>query len=134
MSAIRISPRFCLVTHAQGGWYRVTAVPDVRFQNPMATTDPTEKKALSRHFAPGYAPSQLQKRESDIDRNIEDLLHWVDAYVESQQPMDLDRFITYTTFDNIGSLFFSEPFGFIKAVRCFPSVFSILDGIVLDGA
>lgn len=108
-----------LVTPKQGDWYRVTAVPDGRFQNPMSTTDPAQKKALSKHFAPGYALSQILKWEPCIDENIEHLLRWIDTYAESRMPMDLDRFVTYTTFDNIGSVFFSQPFGFIKAVGLF---------------
>lgn len=85
----------------------------------MSTTEPKKKKALSKHFAPAYALSQILKLEPDINKNIEDLLSWVDLYAQGKKPMDLDKFITYTTFDNVGSVFFSEPFGFIKAVRHF---------------
>jgi hypothetical protein len=82
----------------------------------MSTTNPKIKKALSKHFTAGYALSQVLKREPDVDENIEHLLRWVEKYAEDRMPMDLDRFITYTTFDNIGSALFSEPFGFIRAV------------------
>ncbi|KAI3572087.1 cytochrome P450 [Fusarium oxysporum f. sp. albedinis] len=75
------------------------------------------KKALSKHFTAGYALSQVLKREPDVNENIEHLLRWVEKYAEDRMPMDLDRFITYTTFDNIGSALFSEPFGFIRAGR-----------------
>ncbi|KAF5236869.1 hypothetical protein FANTH_11111 [Fusarium anthophilum] len=126
---VRIAPNEVSVCHPdgptlllranlhKGDWYRVTAVPDYRFQNPMSTTNPMEKKTLSKHFTPGYALSQILKRESDINKNIESLLVWVEKYAEGRVPMDLDRFITYTTFDNIGCALFSEPFGFIKAGR-----------------
>lgn len=108
----------------QAPWYRVTAVPDVRYQNPMSTRDPKEKIALSKHFAPGYALSHVLKSETDIDENVADLLDWMDIYAVDQRPMELDKFITYTTSDNVGSVFFSESFGFIKAVRLSPSVLS----------
>ncbi|PNP55721.1 hypothetical protein FNYG_15462 [Fusarium nygamai] len=101
----------------KGDWYCVTAVPDCRFQNPMSTTDPKKKKALSRHFAPAYTLSQVLKKEPDVNKNIEDLLRWVEKHAQDRVPMDLDKFITYTTFDNIGSALFSEPFGFIRAGR-----------------
>ncbi|EWY80070.1 hypothetical protein FOYG_16863 [Fusarium oxysporum NRRL 32931] len=127
---VRIAPNEVSVCHPDGSklllgddnlhkgdWYRVTAVPDCRFQNPMSTTDPKKKKALSKHFAPGYALSQVLKREPDVDKNIEYLLRWVEKHAEDRVPMDLDSFITYTTFDNIGSVLFSEPFGFIRAGR-----------------
>ncbi|KAK2471841.1 hypothetical protein H9L39_16524 [Fusarium oxysporum f. sp. albedinis] len=126
---VRIAPNEVSVCHPDGStlllranlhkgdWYSVTAVPDYRFQNPMSTTNPKMKKALSKHFAPGYALSQVLKREPDVDDNIEHLLGWVEKYAEDRMPMDLDRFITYTTFDNIGSALFSEPFGFIRAGR-----------------
>lgn len=86
----------------------------------MSTTDPKKKKALSKHFAPGYTLSQVLKKEPDVNKNIEYLLRWVEKHAEDRVPMDLDKFITYTTFDNIGSVLFSEPFGFIRAVRIVP--------------
>ncbi|EXL39377.1 hypothetical protein FOCG_18016 [Fusarium oxysporum f. sp. radicis-lycopersici 26381] len=127
---VRIAPNEVSVCHPDGSklllgddnlhkgdWYRVTAVPDCRFQNPMSTTDPKKKKALSKHFAPGYTLSQVLKKEPDVDKNIEYLLRWVEKHAEDRVPMDLDKFITYTTFDNIGSVLFSERFGFIRAGR-----------------
>lgn len=82
----------------------------------MSTTEPKKKKALSKHFAPSYSLSQVLKSEPEIDKNIKHLLCWMDVYAKYQKPMNLDEFITYTTFDNIGSVFFSEPFGFTKVV------------------
>ena len=82
----------------------------------MSTTDPKKKMALSNHFARGY--SRILESERQIDSNIIDLLSRMNTYAEHHQPMELDKFITYTTFDNIGTAFFSEAFGFIQAVRC----------------
>jgi hypothetical protein len=82
----------------------------------MSITDPKKKIALSKYFAPAYTLTQFLKCEPEINQNIDDLLYWMDRYANDRQPMELDRFITYTTFDNVGSAFFSEPFGFIKAV------------------
>lgn len=81
----------------------------------MSTTDPKKKIALSNHFTRGY--SKVLESEVKINSNIIDLLSKIDTYAEDQTAMELDKFITYTTFDNIGTAFFSEPFGFIKAVR-----------------
>ena len=82
----------------------------------MSTTDPKTKITLSNHFDQGY--SRILESERQIDSNIIDLLSRVNTYAEDHQPMELDKFITRTTFDNIGTAFFSESFGFIQAVRC----------------
>lgn len=81
----------------------------------MSTTDPKKKMALSKQFARGYA--KILESEPKIDKNILDLLHRLDLYAKKQEPMDLDKFLTYTAFDNIGTAFFSKSFGFLKAVR-----------------
>ena len=83
----------------------------------MSTTDPKKKIALSNHFARGY--SKILESEHKINKNIMDLLSRMNTYAEGQTIMELDRYITYTTFDNIGTAFFSESFGFLRAV-CYP--------------
>ncbi|KAG9250652.1 cytochrome P450 [Emericellopsis atlantica] len=123
---VRIAPREVSVSHPEArwilqddlfkaDWYKVTSVPDRRFQNPMSTTDPKKKKALSKHFARGYGLSQVLQHEVRVDENIRELLHWLNVFAKDQKPMDLGNFVTFTTFDNVGSVFLSKPFGFIKA-------------------
>ncbi|XMA20785.1 hypothetical protein WAI453_013576 [Rhynchosporium graminicola] len=82
-------------------------------RNPMSTIAPENKIALSNHFARGY--SKILDSEANVDCNIVELFLKMDRYAEAQTAMELDKFITYTTFDNIGTAFFSEPFGFIRA-------------------
>jgi len=38
----------------------------------------------------------------------------MDAYATSKKPMDLSRYISYTTFDVIGEVVFSKAFGFLE--------------------
>jgi hypothetical protein len=39
----------------------------------------------------------------------------MDKHAETHEPMHLDKFFSYTTFDNAGEAIFSRSFGFIKA-------------------
>jgi len=103
---------------AKGEWYRVTAVPDVRFQNPMAIIDPQKNKDLAKHFKSSFIFSKLLRSEPQLDKNIVELFNWMNKYAAEQKPMNLDKFITYTTFDNTSTAFISEPLGFIKEVSC----------------
>lgn len=85
----------------------------------MSTTEPKTKIALSKHFSRGY--NKILDSESGVDKNINLLLLKMTQYGEEEKPMNFDRYITYTTFDNIGIAFFSKSFGFLEAVRqyCF---------------
>lgn len=65
----------------------------------MSTTDPKQKMERSKRLAPGYALSNVIKSEPAIDETISMFLNWLDAYASSQDPMDLDKFFTYLTFD-----------------------------------
>lgn len=71
----------------------------------------------SKLFAPGFTLSHLLRSEAHYDRNISYLFDWMDKYAESHEPMHLDKFFSYTTFDNAGEAIFSRSFGFIKEGR-----------------
>ncbi|EGU87521.1 hypothetical protein FOXB_01961 [Fusarium oxysporum f. sp. conglutinans Fo5176] len=121
---VRIAPNEVSVCHPDGSTLLLRANLHKRhgstrlsISKPHVNYKSQDEEALSKHFTAGYALSQVLKREPDVDENIEHLLRWVEKYAEDRMPMDLDRFITYTTFDNIGSALFSEPFGFIRAGR-----------------
>lgn len=88
-------------------------MPDWRFVTPQSTLDPKEKIERSKYFISGYTISNLVRSEEHFDTNIEHLLDWMNQYSETQKPMHLDKFFTYTAFDNAGEAVFSKSFGFI---------------------
>lgn len=80
----------------------------------VSTRDPKEKVHRSKAFASGYAVSNVIKYEEAINHLIEKLSDWMDKYAESEEPMKLDEFLSFTTSDVIGEVLFSKPFGFIE--------------------
>ncbi|KAI4914601.1 hypothetical protein J4E90_004632 [Alternaria incomplexa] len=94
-------------------WYKIHALPDYRFQSPMSTTDPRKKIEKSKHIAAAYTVSNLLRSEEHIDRTFESFLAWVDNYATTKKPMHLNTYISYLTFDVIGEIVFSKPFGFL---------------------
>lgn len=95
--------------------YKMSTFPDWRYQNPMSTTNPKRKVELSKQFASGYTMSNAIKAEESIDGLVSQLLDWMDKYAESGKPMELDHFVTFLTFDMLGEVLFSKPFGYITA-------------------
>lgn len=81
----------------------------------MSTTDPKKKVERSRNLASGYTLSNVIKSEDAITHTIELLLDWMDKYAENQQPMELDKFFTFTAFDVVGEVVFSKQFGFLRS-------------------
>lgn len=68
----------------------------------------------SKQFASGFTLSQCLRSEPQYDVNIGYLFDWMDRFAKSQEPMHMDKFFSYTTFDNAGEAIFSRSFGFIK--------------------
>lgn len=122
---VRIAPDEVSVSHPEaprklllqplhkGSWYKVAAIPDWRFQTPLSSTDPKQKIARAKAFAPGYTFSSMIQTEEHIDRTVEKLLAWMDSSAAARRPMELDLFFSFAAFDIIGEVFFSRPFGFI---------------------
>lgn len=123
---MRISPWEVSVCHAEavkklylqplrkGTFYEFATYPDWRFQNPMSEPDPKRKVERSKIFAAGFAQSNLLRSEDVISGTISQLLDYMDRYAKSGEPMDLDKFFTYTAFDIVGEMLCSKPFGFLK--------------------
>lgn len=95
--------------------YKMSTFPDWRYQNPMSTTDPKRKVELSKQFASGYTLSNAIQAEESINSVIVQLLDRLDLFAGSGQPMDLDHYVTFTTFDLLGEVLFSKPFGYLAA-------------------
>ncbi|KAF2728578.1 benzoate 4-monooxygenase cytochrome P450 [Polyplosphaeria fusca] len=122
---VRIAPEEVSVSHPdgpriilqallrKGDWYRIFAVPDFRFKTPQSTLDAKAKIKRSKLFLSGFSLSNLLKSEQYYDANIGQLLNWMDAHAAEHRPMHLDKFFSYTAFDNAGEAVFSQSFGFI---------------------
>jgi len=65
----------------------------------------------------GYSTSNLLMLEKDMDKLFNLLLDRLDKFANSQQPMDLDKFFTFTAADITGELLCSKPFGFLREGR-----------------
>lgn len=106
--------RVLVATLPKGDWYRITSLPDYTFKGPFSMVDPREAKEAKKYVLPGYLQRNVLQSEPAMDESIMKLLAWMDKYVDSQEPMDLDRFFTYTAFDITGEVIFSQPFGFLE--------------------
>jgi cytochrome P450 len=80
----------------------------------MSTTDPKKKVEKSKYIAGAYTFSNILRSEEHIDRTFESFLTRLDTYATSKKPMELNTFISFATFDVIGEVAFSKPFGFLE--------------------
>jgi cytochrome P450 len=80
----------------------------------MSTTDPKKKVEKSKYIADAYTFSNILRSEEHVDRTFELFISWLDRYATSKQPMELSTFMSFATFDVIGEVVFSKPFGFLE--------------------
>lgn len=99
----------------KGDMYKMSTFPDWRYQNPMSTVDPKRKVELSRQFASGYTLTSALRSEEAMDGLVARLLGRMDGSAASGAPMELDRHVTFLTFDLLGEVLFSRPFGYTAA-------------------
>ncbi|KAJ2986631.1 hypothetical protein NUW58_g4933 [Xylaria curta] len=102
-----------LAPNPKSPWYKLMAFPDWRFQSPLSTIEPKAKNERARWLASGFSTTNALRTEQNMDRQISRLKSWIDKYAESGKPMELDKFITYCTFDVLGEVMFSKAFGFL---------------------
>lgn len=107
--------RVLLAPLKKGDMYKMSTFPDWRYQNPMSTVDPKRKVELSKQFASGYTLTSALRSEESMDGLVAGLLGWMDKFAASGEPMELDRYVTFLTFDLLGEVLFSKPFGYISA-------------------
>lgn len=107
--------RVLLAPLKKGDMYKMSTFPDWRYQNPMSIVDPKRKVELSKQFASGYTLTNALKSEEAMDGLVARLLEWMDRSAASQEPMELDRYVTFLTFDLLGEVLFSKPFGYVAA-------------------
>lgn len=80
----------------------------------MSEPDPKRKSERSKTFAAGFAQSNLLRSEDVISGTISQLLDYMDEYEKRKEPMNLDKFFTFTAFDIVGEVLCSKPFGFLR--------------------
>lgn len=73
--------------------------------------DPKEKNECSKYLSSGYLQHNVIRSEPALDKDIAQLLRWMNKYADEKKPMDLDKFFTYVAFDITGEVVFSKPFG-----------------------
>ncbi|KAF5024535.1 hypothetical protein F66182_3298 [Fusarium sp. NRRL 66182] len=83
-------------------------------KSPMSTLDPKKKVDKSKYIAAAYTVSSVLRSEQYVDQTFELFLSWLDKFAREKKPMNLDKFITYATFDVIGEIVFSKHFGFLE--------------------
>ncbi|KAK6850110.1 cytochrome P450 [Apiospora arundinis] len=108
-------------------FYSVFSLPDYNYVNQMSELDPKEQIRKSRNVNPGYALSNVIRSEPQVDTLIQLLEQRLDECINAAQPqqhdeddapggvVDLNRWLTYLTFDVLGEVTFSQPFGFLAA-------------------
>jgi hypothetical protein len=80
----------------------------------MSMTDPRKKARKSKYIAGAYNVSNILRSEDYIDQTFELFIRWLDKYAEDVRPMDVNRYISFATFDVIGEVIFLTSFGFLQ--------------------
>jgi cytochrome P450 len=75
-----------------------------------------EKKhtAYRRLVGTVYSLTNILKNEKKMDENVQLLLSRLDGFVERKEEVDLGLWLEMYAYDNIGSVFFGKPFGFLE--------------------
>jgi cytochrome P450 len=80
----------------------------------MSTTDLWIKVEKSKHIAGAYTVPNILRYDEYIDHTFRLFFHWLDIYAEDTRPMDVDKYISFATFDVIGEIIISKSFGFLQ--------------------
>ncbi|KAH7303537.1 cytochrome P450 [Stachybotrys elegans] len=123
---VRIAPGEVSVSHPDGvrkilhnsltkaPWYRITAIPDARFQNMFSTLEPGAKREVAKHYTSAYTTTNLIQSEVRLDATFEMLKGWLEKYADDNKPMKLGAYLNFTSYDAAGTMIFSKPFGFLE--------------------
>ena len=90
-------------------------MPDHRYINQMSELDPRRHIERTRNISAGYALSSIIKSEPFIDRILQLLETRLDELSTSTEPVHLDSWFNYFSFDVVGEATFSNSFGFVEA-------------------
>lgn len=77
-------------------------------------TDEKKHTAYRRVVGGVYSLSSILKNEAQMDENVTMLLDRLDGFVERKEEVDLGLWLEMYAYDNVGSVFFGKPFGFLE--------------------
>lgn len=81
----------------------------------MFTITSEKKHTAYRRVVGGvYSLTSILKNEEQMDRNVTMLLDRLDGFVDRKEDVDLGLWLEMYAYDNIGSIFFGRPFGFLE--------------------
>lgn len=77
----------------------------------MSELDPVRHIEMQKNITAGYSKSSIVKAEPSIDEAIQLMICKLDDCVETNAVIDFGHWYLYFTFDVIGRVTFSKPFG-----------------------
>lgn len=96
-------------------WYWAWKGAGLKSQIDMFTiTNEKKHTAYRRVVGTVYSLSNILKNEKKMDENVQLLLDRLDGFVERKEEVDLGLWLEMYAYDNIGSVFFGKPFGFLE--------------------
>jgi cytochrome P450 len=99
----------------QGDWYKILATPNHHFQHAISEVDQKRHALRAKNIASAFTLTNLLKAEQHLDRLIELLMIHLGQFADTHQPVEFNRWFKYMTFDIIGEMIFSRPFGFLES-------------------
>ncbi|KAM0808970.1 putative Cytochrome P450 [Seiridium cardinale] len=98
-------------------WYSFFALAGPSYQSPFSTIDPARKAELTRNYAAGFSLSNILRNEEAMNDTVGLLLDRLNGLCGKAEPVDLDKWIDFCSFDLLGEAMFSKPFGYLREGR-----------------
>ncbi|KAJ4354716.1 hypothetical protein N0V95_003556 [Ascochyta clinopodiicola] len=97
-------------------WYHTFRGAGLKSQIDLFTITNEKKHAAYRRTVGGvYSLTNILKNEELMDQNVAMLLNRLDGFVERAEEVDFGLWLEMYAYDNIGSVFFGKPFGFLES-------------------
>ncbi|KZM20678.1 uncharacterized protein EKO05_0007187 [Ascochyta rabiei] len=97
-------------------WYHTFKGAGLKSQIDMFTITNERRHAAYRRTVGGvYSLTNILKYEELMDQNVVMLLDRLDGFVERAEEVDFGLWLEMYAYDNIGSVFFGKPFGFLES-------------------
>lgn len=96
-------------------WYHAFRGAGLKSQVDLFTITNEKKHTAYRRVIGGvYSLTEILKNEDGIDQNVTLLLNRLDGFVARNEDVDLGLWLEMYAYDNVGSVFFGKPFGFLE--------------------
>ncbi|KAF1358688.1 cytochrome P450 [Lizonia empirigonia] len=96
-------------------WYHAFRAAGLKSQVGLFTITNEKKHTAYRRVIGGvYSLTDILKNEDGIDQNVTLLLNRLDGFVSRNEDVDLGLWLEMYAYDNVGSVFFGKPFGFLE--------------------